>query len=95
MGVGNGMFASPNSASIMSSVPREERGIASGMMSTMMNTAFSASMVIFFTIIIVGLTNAFPGAMANSLASVGRGPACAYAERNTADGRAVRGVPGL
>ncbi len=71
MGIGNGMFASPNSASIMSSVPPEERGVASGMMSTMMNTAFSVSMVLFFTIVIVGLTNSFPGAMSNSLASIG------------------------
>ena len=71
MGIGNGMFASPNSSSIMSSVPPEERGVASGMMSTMMNTAFSVSMVLFFTIVIVGLTNTFPGAMANSLSSIG------------------------
>jgi len=71
MGIGNGMFASPNSASIMSSVPPEERGVASGMMSTMMNTAFSVSMVIFFTIVIVGLTNSFPGVMSTSLQSIG------------------------
>ena len=71
MGIGNGMFASPNSASIMSSVPPEERGVASGMMSTMMNTAFSVSMVLFFTIVIVGLTSSFPGAMSNSLTSIG------------------------
>jgi EmrB/QacA subfamily drug resistance transporter len=71
MGIGNGMFASPNSASIMSSVPPEERGVASGMMSTMMNTAFTASMALFFTIVIVGITGAFPTVMASSLASQG------------------------
>ena len=30
MGIGNGMFASPNSAAIMNSVPPSERGVASG-----------------------------------------------------------------
>jgi MFS family permease len=71
MGAGNGMFASPNSSSIMNSVPAQERGVASGMMTTMMNTAFSASMVLFFTIVIVGLTGSLPGALANSLANAG------------------------
>ena len=71
MGIGNGMFSSPNSSSIMSSVPPEERGVASGMMFTMMNTAMTGSMAIFFTIIIVGITSAFPGAMSSSLADIG------------------------
>jgi EmrB/QacA subfamily drug resistance transporter len=71
MGVGNGMFGSPNSASIMSSVPPEDRGVASGMMSTMMNTAFTVSMAIFFTIVIIGITSAFPTAMGRSLADLG------------------------
>jgi len=71
MGVGNGMFGSPNSASIMSSVPPEDRGVASGMMSTMMNTAFTVSMALFFTIVIIGITSAFPAAMGSSLADLG------------------------
>lgn len=71
MGIGNGMFGSPNSSSIMSSVPAEERGVAAGMMSTLFNTAFSASMVIFFTIVIVGFMGSFPGAVTSSLAAAG------------------------
>ncbi|SCG86306.1 MFS transporter [Methanobacterium congolense] len=71
MGLGSGMFSSPNSASIMNSVPAQERGVASGMMMTMMNTAFTASMAIFFTIVIVGITQRFPDAMTSSLASIG------------------------
>lgn len=71
MGIGNGMFGTPNSSSVMSSVAPEERGVASGMLSTMMNTALSVSMVVFFTLIIVGLTNSFPMAIANSLSSLG------------------------
>jgi MFS family permease len=71
MGAGNGMFSSPNNSSIMSSVPPEDRGVASGMMFTMMNTAMTASMAVFFTVIIVGITNQFPTAMANSLSTIG------------------------
>ncbi len=71
MGVGSGMFGSPNSASIMNSVPSQDRGVASGMMYTIMNTAFTASMAIFFTIVIIGITQRFPDAMTTSLASIG------------------------
>jgi MFS family permease len=71
MGIGGGMFGSPNSASIMNSVPPEDRGVASGMMYTIMNTAMTASMAIFFTIVIVGITQRFPDAMTSSLASIG------------------------
>ncbi len=70
MGVGSGMFGSPNSASIMNSVPSEDRGVASGMMFTIMNTATTASMAIFFTIVILGITQRFPDAMTTSLTSI-------------------------
>jgi len=71
MGIGSGMFGSPNSSSIMNSVPPEDRGVASGMMFTIMNTSFTASMAIFFTIVIVGITQRFPDAMLTSLAGIG------------------------
>ena len=71
MGVGGGMFGSPNSSSIMNSVPPQDRGVASGMMFTIMNTSFTVSMAIFFTIVIVGITQRFPEAMTSSLASIG------------------------
>ena len=71
MGIGNGMFGSPNNAAIMNSVPAEDRGVASGMLYTMFNTAAPASIAIFFTIIVIGLTQRFPEAMTSSLASIG------------------------
>lgn len=71
MGIGNGMFASPNSAAIMNSVPPAERGVASGMMSTLMNSGFVISMGMFFTIIVVGLTKEFPAALSLSLTNAG------------------------
>jgi EmrB/QacA subfamily drug resistance transporter len=71
MGAGNGMFASPNSAAIMNAVPPAERGVASGMMSTLMNSGFVISMGMFFTIIVVGLTREFPAALSTSLTNAG------------------------
>lgn len=70
MGVGNGMFSSPNSSSIMNSVPAQDRGVASGMMSTLMNSAATLSMAVFFTIVIVGIQGAFPEAIRSSFASL-------------------------
>lgn len=71
MGIGGGMFGSPNTASIMNSVTPHERGVASGMMYTIVNTAFTTSMAIFFTIVIVGITQQFPEAITASLTSIG------------------------
>ena len=65
------MFGSPNSSSIMNSVPPQDRGVASGMMFTLMNTSLIASMAIFFTILIFGITQRFPDAMATSLTNIG------------------------
>jgi hypothetical protein len=41
------------------------------MMSTLMNSAMTLSMAIFFTIVIVGIQSMFPTAISNSLASLG------------------------
>ena len=54
-GCGMGMFAAPNAAAVMNSVPPENRGVASGMMATLQNTGQQVSLAIFFTIVIVGL----------------------------------------
>jgi MFS family permease len=71
MGIGSGMFSSPNTSSIMNSVPPQDRGVASGMMSTLMNSAATLSMAVFFTIVIVGIQGAFPEAIHSSFASFG------------------------
>jgi len=71
MGIGNGMFGSPNIASIMNAVPPEDRGVASGMRSMLQNSGMVISMALFFTIVIVSLTHLFPPELATSLASAG------------------------
>jgi MFS family permease len=71
MGIGNGMFAAPNTASIMNSLPPEHRGAGSGMRSTLQNTGQTISLGIFFTIVIFGLTNTLPAALYSSLVGAG------------------------
>jgi MFS family permease len=56
IGIGMGLFASPNTSSVMSSVPAENRGVASGMLATLQNSGMLFSMAIFFTVLIVGLS---------------------------------------
>jgi MFS family permease len=71
MGLGNGLFAAPNTAAIMNSVPRGHRGAASGMRTTFQNTAQTASLAIFFTIIIVALRGSLPSALSEAVAQAG------------------------
>jgi MFS family permease len=59
-GVGSGLFASPNVSAIMSSVPAEHRGAASGMRSTFQNAGQSLSIGIFFSLLIAGLASTLP-----------------------------------
>ena len=71
MGIGGGIFASPNMASIMNSVPTECRGAASGMRATIQNSASTISQGIFFTIIIVSLSATLPGALSAAVTTAG------------------------
>ncbi len=70
-GSGIGMFIAPNTSAVMSSVPPQSRGSASGMLSTLRNVGTTASMGIFFTILIVGLTSVLPGTLSKGLDSAG------------------------
>jgi MFS family permease len=70
-GMGMGMFASPNTASIMNSVPPEHRGAASGMRTTLQNTGMVASIAAFFGVIVLSLSNGLPSAFASSLTQAG------------------------
>jgi MFS family permease len=70
-GVGIGMYSSPNSASIMSSVPAEYRGVASGMRATFQNSGTSLSIGVFFSLMIAGLASALPRTLTSGLAQHG------------------------
>jgi MFS family permease len=71
MGMGGGMFAAPNTASLMNSVPPEHRGAASGMNATLQNTGQTVSIALFFTIIIVALTRSLPTALSGVMSQAG------------------------
>ena len=81
MGVGNGMFASPNTSSIMSSVPAKHRGAASGMRSTLQNTGQTVSIAIFFTIVILSLSSSLGPSLAHALAQAGAPQLSPYVQR--------------
>ena len=70
-GIGSGMFASPNSSSIMGSVPARERGAASGMRATFQNSGTAVSIGVVFTLMIVGLSNSLPSALSSGLTRLG------------------------
>jgi MFS family permease len=70
-GIGSGMFAAPNTSSIMGSVPAGQRGVASGMRSTFQNSGTALSIGVFFSLMIVGLAGGLPGAMTEGLTQQG------------------------
>jgi MFS family permease len=66
-GVGSGMFAAPNSSSIMSSVPASYRGVASGMRATFQNSGTALSIGVFFSLMIAGLASSLPTTLSSGL----------------------------
>jgi MFS family permease len=66
-GIGSGMFAAPNSSSIMSSVPARYRGVASGMRATFQNSGTAVSIGVFFSLMIAGLAGSLPSALTSGL----------------------------
>ncbi len=66
-GVGMGLFAAPNRAGIMNSLPPERRGVGAGMSATFQNSAMVLSIGIFFTLIILGLSASLPAALSHGL----------------------------
>jgi MFS family permease len=66
-GIGSGMFASPNTSSIMSSVPARLRGVASGMRATFQNSGTALSIGVFFSLMIAGLAGSLPRTLTSGL----------------------------
>ena len=59
-GISMGMFASPNRAGVMNSLPAADRGAGGGMNQTFQNSAQVLSIGIFFTLMILGLAATLP-----------------------------------
>ena len=77
-GLGGGIFTAPNTAAIMSSVPAEERGAASGVRATFFNAGSSLTIGIFFSLMIIGLAHTLPGTLSSGLQAQGVSSQVAY-----------------
>lgn len=71
LGVGMGLFSAPNTSSVMSSVPPDMRGAASGMLATFQNAGMMMSMAVFFSILTGGLAARLPAVMEHGLVANG------------------------
>ncbi|MEY2440821.1 MAG: hypothetical protein QOJ46_247 [bacterium] len=78
-GVSMGMFASPNRAAVMNSLPPGDRGAGGGMNQTFQNSAQVLSIGVFFSLMIVGLAATLPHALSTGLEA--HGVAAATADR--------------
>ncbi len=76
-GVGQGMFSAPNTSSIMGSVRPEQRGVASGMRSTLQNSGTALSIGVFFSLMVAGLAGSLPQTLSAGLRAQGVPPATA------------------
>ena len=81
-GIGSGLFSAPNTSAIMSSVPANRRGAASGMRGTFLNSGTSLSIGVFFSLMIVGLAQALPRALTDGLEAHGVSQAVASSIAN-------------
>jgi MFS family permease len=70
-GIGSGLFSAPNTAAIMNAVPARQRGAASGMRATFLNSGMSLSIGIFFTLMVLGLAASLPGTLTAGLTQQG------------------------
>ncbi len=66
-GLSMGMFASPNRAAVMNSLPPGDRGAGGGMNQTFQNSAQVLSVGIFFSLMIAGLATSLPHTLATGL----------------------------
>jgi MFS family permease len=77
-GISMGMFASPNRAAVMNSLPPGDRGAGGGMNQTFQNSAQVLSIGIFFTLLIVGLAASLPATLSSGLQAHGVPAAAAH-----------------
>ncbi len=76
--LGMGLFFTPNQASVMNSLPPNQRGAGAGMLNTFQNSAQVLSMGLFFTIVTLGLASTLPSHLFAGLTAAGVAPAAAH-----------------
>ncbi|MDX6605874.1 MAG: hypothetical protein QOD14_414 [Solirubrobacterales bacterium] len=77
-GVSMGLFASPNRAAVMNSLPAGDRGAGGGMNQTFQNSAQVISIGIFFTLLVIGLASSLPSTLSSGLQAHGVSAAAAH-----------------
>jgi len=76
--IGMGLFFAPNQASVMNSLPPDQRGAGAGMLNTFQNSATVLSMGLFFTIVTLGLASRLPSHLYKGLTAAGVAPGPAH-----------------
>jgi hypothetical protein len=71
LGLAMGLFASPNRAQVMNSLPPGQRGVGGGMSATFQNSAMVLSIGVFFTLMVLGLAAGLPGHLDSGLLAAG------------------------
>ena len=71
VGISMGMFASPNRAAVMNSLPPSDRGAGGAMNQTFQNSAQVLSIGIFFTLMVIGLASSLPHTLSSGLQAHG------------------------
>ncbi|MFI1995784.1 MFS transporter [Actinoplanes sp. NPDC020271] len=70
-GLGGGLFSAPNTSLLMSTVPADMRGAASGMRATFMNAGQVLSIGVFFSLMVAGLADSLPASLNAGLTAQG------------------------
>ncbi len=70
-GIAMGMFASPNRAAVMNSLPPGDRGAGGGMNQTFQNSAQVISVGVFFSLMVIGLSGTLPHTLDSGLTAHG------------------------
>jgi MFS family permease len=78
-GLGGGLYAAPNTSIIMSSVPADARGAASGMRATFQNAGMVLSIGVFFSLMVAGLASSLPATLSSGLTAQGVSAGSAHA----------------
>ena len=76
-GIAMGLFASPNRAAVMNSLPAGDRGAGGGMNQTFQNSAQVVSIGIFFTLLVIGLSSSLHSTLSSGLQAHGVSAAAA------------------
>jgi MFS family permease len=77
-GIAMGLFASPNRAAVMNSLPAGDRGAGGGMNQTFQNSAQVISIGIFFTLLVIGLSSSLHSTLSSGLQAHGVSAAAAH-----------------